>query len=318
MKDKKTIAIGILAYNEELNIENVIRNLLTLNVNLYIINDFSKDNTKKILEQFKNLENVKIINNNKNLGAGISTKRFIQEAVQDGYEFIVKVDGDGQFLIEDVIKIIDIYLKNDYEFIKSNRFWANGIVGKIPKIRFFGNLFATLLMQFAIGSNLLLDPLNGLFGVSTKIHDKLNSKSYPKRYGYPFFITISAVLNNFKTKQINNTVVYANEKSNLNSFKIFFTLLKLSILFYFKKYKLKKIEGKLQKSAFFDIVFVFFTTSFLALAIYLLITTFAEFSSFINSNNLFNLIFISLFLSIYSFNISYKEENIFRNDLIDV
>lgn len=318
MKNKNTIALGVLAYNEELNIENVIRDLLTLNINLYIINDFSKDNTKKIVEQFKNLENVKIINNNKNLGAGLSTKKLIQEAMQDGHDFIIKVDGDGQFLIEDVVKIIDIYLKNDYEFIKSNRFWTSGIVGKIPKIRFFGNLFATLLMQFSIGSNLLLDPLNGLFGVSTKIHDKLNSKSYPKRYGYPFFITISAVLNNFKTKQINNTVVYANEKSNLNSLRIFFTLLKLSIKFYFKKYKLKKVEGRLQKSAFFDIIFLFFITSFIVLIIYLLITTFTEINSFISSSNLFNLIFICLFLSIYSFNISYKEEIIFRNELIDV
>jgi len=317
VKDKKTIAIGILAYNEELNIENVIRNLLTLNVNLYIINDFSKDNTKKILEQFKNLENVKIINNNKNLGAGISTKRFIQEAVQDGYEFIVKVDGDGQFLIEDVIKIIDIYLKNDYEFIKSNRFWANGIVGEIPKIRFFGNLLATLLMQFSIGSSLLYDPLNGLFGISTKINDKLESKSYPNRYGYPFFITISAVLNNLKTKQINNTVVYADEKSNLNSFKVLFTLLKLSALFYFKKYKLKKLEGRLQKSAFFDVMFLFFTTSFICEVAYLLITTFTQINSFIRSSNLFNLMLISLLLSIYSFNTSYKDESNFRNELID-
>ena len=316
MKNKK-IALGVLAYNEERNIEGVIKDLLTLNRNIYIVNDFSKDKTKKILGQFKNLENVKIFNNRKNLGAGLSTKKLIKEAMDDGEDFIVKIDGDGQFLKEDVKKIIDLYLKNDFEFIKSNRFWENGIIGEIPKIRFFGNLLATLLMQFSIGSSLLYDPLNGLFGVSTKIYNKLESKSYPKRYGYPFFITISAVLNNFKTKQINNTVIYANEKSNLNSFKVLFTLLKLSILFYFKKYKLKKLEGRLQKSAFFDVMFLFFTASFIVEAVYLLITTFTEINSLIRSSNLFNLMLISLLLSIYSFNTSYKDESNFRNELID-
>jgi len=317
MKKISSIALGVLAYNEEESIAKVIEDLLGLNQDIYIINDCSEDNTKKILEQFEHLKNVKIFNNKKNLGAGLSTKKLIEEAFKNGKEFIVKIDGDGQFLFEDVEKIIDIYLKKDYEFIKSNRFWANGIVGEIPKIRFFGNLLATLLMQFSIGSSLLYDPLNGLFGISTKINDKLESKSYPNRYGYPFFITISAVLNNLKTKQINNTVVYADEKSNLNSFKVLFTLLKLSALFYFKKYKLKKLEGRLQKSAFFDVMFLFFTASFICEVAYLLITTFTQINSFIRSSNLFNLMLISLLLSIYSFNTSYKDESNFRNELID-
>lgn len=318
MRNKHSIAVGVLAYNEESNIVKVIEELLSLEIDLYIVNDCSKDNTEKILKQFNILKNVKIFNNKKNLGAGLSTKKLIKEAFADGKDFIVKIDGDGQFLFEDVEKIIDLYLKNDYEFIKSNRYWSNGIVGEIPKIRFFGNLLATLLMQFSIGSSLLYDPLNGLFGVSTKIYSKLESKSYPKRYGYPFFVTISAILSNFQTKQINNTVIYADEKSNLNSFKVFFTLLKLSILFYFKKYKLKKLEGRLQKSAFFDVIFLLFTIAFIAEAIYLLVVTFTEVNSLMKSNNLIILMFICLLLSVYSFNTSFKDENSFRNELIDV
>ena len=37
---------------------------------------------------------------------------------------IVKVDGDGQFLIEDIAKILKIAKKSDYKYIKSNRFWG--------------------------------------------------------------------------------------------------------------------------------------------------------------------------------------------------
>ena len=114
-----------------------------------------------------------------------------------------------------------MYKKNNYDFIKSNRFWSNGIKGDIPKIRFFGNLLATLFLQISSGTNKLYDPLNGLFGTSLEIINYLDDKNYPKRYGYPYFLTLTAVTNNFKTYQINNVVEYSNENSNLNSVKVF-------------------------------------------------------------------------------------------------
>ena len=50
-------------------------------------------------------------------------------------------------------------------------------------------------MQVTTGTNKLFDPLNGLFGISTRIYEMLEAKSYPKRYGYPYFITVSAIIN---------------------------------------------------------------------------------------------------------------------------
>ena len=111
-------------------------------------------------------------------------------------------------------------IKNNYDFIKSNRFWSKGIKGDIPKFVFL-KLLATLFLQISSGTNKLYDPLNGLFGTSLKIINFLDDKNYPKRYGYPYFLTLTAVTNNFKTYQINNVVEYSNENSNLNSVKYF-------------------------------------------------------------------------------------------------
>ena len=69
-------------------------------------------------------------------------------------------------------------------------------------------------MQISTGTSKLYDPLNGLFGISTNILKHLDSKIL-KRYGYPYFITLSAINNNFKTYQINNVVEYKNEKLDL-------------------------------------------------------------------------------------------------------
>ncbi len=316
MKNKRNkIALGVLAYNEEAHIQTVLDELEKLDLEIYVINDCSSDSTYKILENYKSKSKFFIISNKKNLGAGQSTKILLEEAKNNSKDFLIKIDGDGQFSNSDIEKIIDLYINNGYEFIKSNRFWSRGIVGNIPKIRFFGNIFATLLLQISSGTNKLYDPLNGLFGISTDIADFL-TKNYPKRYGYPFFITVVAILNNFKTKQINNVVSYGNEESNLNSLKVFYTLLKLSIIFYIKKYKLKKIEAELQKSAFFDVLFAIFFIITLSSAIYFYMSTFIIEKSFINSSNLLIIIIFNLVSSIYFFVKAFNEESNFRNKKI--
>ena len=47
------------------------------------------------------------------------------------------------------------------DFIKSDRFWKDGIEGKIPKIRYFGNALASFLIKFVTSNSNINDPLNG-------------------------------------------------------------------------------------------------------------------------------------------------------------
>lgn len=315
---RNQIVIGVLAYNEEVYLQDVLEQLEKLNLDIYIVNDCSTDSTGDILNKFQDNKNISVINNKKNLGAGESTRLLIEKAKNNSKDFLIKVDGDGQFSISDIEKIIYLYIKENYEFIKSNRFWHDGIVGKIPKIRFFGNIFATLLMHVASGTNKLYDPLNGLFGVSTNIISNLNTRLYPKRYGYPFFITVSAVLNRYNTFQINNTVSYRDEKSNLNSIKVFFTLFKLTIYFYVNKIKLKKLEAKFQKSAFFDYLSITLFVFLVSTLIYFTLITFFLENSFIRSSNLLLIIIFIFVSSIYFFSKAFSEEKKFRNSLIKI
>ena len=246
----KKIAIGILAYNEESHIENVLNEILTLKKDVYVLNDSSTDKTMKILEKNEYFKNFTIINNLKNEGAGNSTLKLIETIKNDGFDFVIKVDGDNQFKLEDINKIIKLHEDNDYDFIKSNRFWERGIEGKIPRRRYFGNLFATIMLQFISGTNKLYDPLNGLFGINVKVLNFINKKVYPKRYGYPFYFSGLSAISFFKVFQINNVVSYGSEKSNLSSIRMFFTLIRLTFHFLILKIKNKMLIGKYQRSAF--------------------------------------------------------------------
>lgn len=314
---KLKTCILVLAYNVENEIEDVLKNLITLNIPIYIIDDFSKDNTKNIIKSFIKLKSKKLnlIENKKNIGAGNSLKKLMALAKSHEYEYFVKVDGDNQFLIKDIRNLLNILDKEEFDFVKSNRFWRQGISGKIPFHRLVGNLIATVLLQFSTGTNLLYDPLNGLFGGKLTIVNFLDSKLYPKRYGYPFYFVTICALNDLKIYQYKNTVRYANEKSNLKIIRVLFTLIKITIFTYIKKIKIKINIDNLQFSAFLDLIFL--TTSLVYF--YCLFKTFIYF--FIDENDgnqgqWFILAILFFILSLYTFIKSFLIESKYKNNFI--
>ena len=314
-KENEKIAIGILAYNVSKYIDNVIDELQDMNLHIYVINDSSSDGTEKKLEKYKEKSNVTVITNSKNLGAGFSLKKLIETSYENGYTFLIKVDGDGQFKKEDVKKIINLYKENEYEFIRCNRFWSQGIEGDIPKKRLFGNLVATIMLQIICGTNKVYDPLNGLFGVATKIVSELDVKHYPKRYGYPFFFSALAIIKEYKTYQLNNVVVYEKQDSNLSPLRVLITLIKLFFKFYYLKIKQKQNIGSLQRSAFFDKVSLFF----IANTVLLFVFTIYELVFDISFTRILTLITLNLFFLIAStffFVAGYKDEKSYRESYI--
>ncbi len=97
---KKTlpvVSIIVCVYNHEKWIVKCLESLLNQKLINYsdfeiiVVNDFSKDNTKKLLKKFNKHKNLKIINNNKNLGLPRSLNIAIK--ISTG-KYIVRVDSD--------------------------------------------------------------------------------------------------------------------------------------------------------------------------------------------------------------------------------
>ena len=319
---EKNIAIGVLSFNTEKYILKVLEDLKVLKYPIVIIDDSSKDNSLEVVKNFK-IENpdihCEIIENKSNKGAGHSCRELIKHCKDAGHKYMVKVDGDDQFDIEDIKKIILKLETQKYDFIKSNRFWSGGITGDIPKIRYFGNLIATQFLHFATGSNKIYDPLNGLFGINTEIYESLNDKKYPKRYGYPFYITSQAILNDYPSLQINNRIKYSDQESNIKPLKLLFSLIRLTLFFNRKKYQLKKVNFKLHKSLFYEVVFRFFLFIELLLIVRFILgyfTTIPVFQTNIAGWGILVVIFASLTVFIYS--VSFNLENKYRKDYISI
>lgn len=116
--------LAILAHNEEAHIGDLIVSYLDVFENILVVNDGSKDSTKSIVKNLQtNNSQVTLIDNQKNLGAGKSLEICINKFLEGDDEYLIKVDGDNQFKLEDVIKLKKIIETGNYDFIKCDRFW---------------------------------------------------------------------------------------------------------------------------------------------------------------------------------------------------
>ncbi len=296
----------ILAYNEEELIGKTIEQNLNIFDEIIVINDKSTDKTLEIVKTIsKKNSKVKLINNEKNYGPGKSLKIGIDYALTSNCKFIVKIDGDNQFEQSDIFNILEIANKHWIDFIKGDRFWPGGIIGKMPKIRFLGNAFASLLIKFVTGNRNINDPLNGLFLFSRNLAEEIEIPKMFNRYGYPFYI--NALINKLSlrkkidTKQYRNKISYGTEISHLNPFLIFIKLIVFSITFFISFIKEKLKYSDYQLSALLDISSIIS----ILFSIFCLIRAFIIRFSFVEGNqgawfilfNIFLILFFTLILS---------------------
>jgi len=106
------LSVFFPCYNEEKNIQNTVsKTIPTLTKiakkwELILINDGSKDNTGKVLEEIQKQypDQVKIITHNPNRGYGAALKSGLYNAK---YQWIAFTDSDGQFDFTEITKFIE-------------------------------------------------------------------------------------------------------------------------------------------------------------------------------------------------------------------
>lgn len=110
---KKLIIIP--AYNEEENIERTIKMIEkgTNDFDYVIINDCSKDNTKKICEE----NHFNYVDLPINLGIGGAVQTGYKYALNNGYDLAVQVDGDGQHDPQFLEKMAEYLVENKLDMV---------------------------------------------------------------------------------------------------------------------------------------------------------------------------------------------------------
>lgn len=94
----------IPTYNNEKTLKNVIGGVLEQipEKNLIVVNDGSTDSTDAILSDFEG--RITILTNEVNRGKGFSLRKGFDYANQQGYDYVITMDSDGQHYPSDLPK----------------------------------------------------------------------------------------------------------------------------------------------------------------------------------------------------------------------
>ncbi len=219
----KTLII-IPAYNEQDSIIKVVESIKENcpYCDYVVINDCSKDNTPKILDD----ENINHIDLCCNLGIGGGVQSGYIYACKNGYDCAVQIDGDGQHdtkYIKDVIAPIE---SGEADVCIGSRFVTNeGFQSSLS--RRMGISFLSSLIYIACKAQ-VKDVTSGFRAVNRK-YIELFSKNYADDYPEPEAIVLSK-LNGAEIKEI-PVIMHERENgvSSISPLKSVYYMIKVSL-----------------------------------------------------------------------------------------
>lgn len=144
----KKLLVLIPALNEEENIGRIISEIPKKikgidRIDVLVINDGSTDKTLKIAES----HGAKTISHPSNMGLGISFARGVDYAINNKYEYMVNIDGDGQFDPGQIPKIVEPVVLGKADFVTASRFLEKDHIPNMSKMKFFGNKMMSQLIS---------------------------------------------------------------------------------------------------------------------------------------------------------------------------
>ncbi len=190
MSNKKILII-VPAYNEEGNIAQTIKEILSLKLPLtvVVINDGSLDATAEEARKFK----VNVISLAYNLGIGAAVQTGFKFALKEDFDIAVQVDGDGQHDVAFLEKLIEPIKNDDADIVVGSRFLAPFLGYQSSFIRRFGIHFFARLISFLVGFR-ITDPTSGFRAYNKKII-KSFAMDYPNDYPEPEAIVMARRFN---------------------------------------------------------------------------------------------------------------------------
>ena len=190
--------VCIPAYNEENTISDIVIRSLKFADKVIVYDDGSTDLTS---EKAKNSGAI-VIRHEKNIGKGKALKSLFDHLKKLDFDVAVTIDGDGQFLPEEIETLSEPILKNNFDLVIGNRFSNSE---EMPRYRKTGNKILDKITKLA--SDLPVeDSQSGFRAYSAKAINLLSI--HTSGFGVDSEILVDAVKKNLKITEQPVTVLY--------------------------------------------------------------------------------------------------------------
>ena len=210
---EKTIIVMPVA-NEEETIGKTLSEILDYNYeNLYIypvIDSYSKDKTEEIIRSFESTGRVKCIFYKESRGVISCYLEGYRQALKDGAERIIEMDGGGSHLPSELPQFIEA-LDEGYECVWGSRFMKGGGMEHDPLYRRILSGGGTWLANIVLGTK-LKDMTSGYEAFRREVLEQFNLDQILST-GHMYQTEMKFYCRNFKSKEV--PIHYIAGKSSL-------------------------------------------------------------------------------------------------------
>jgi glycosyltransferase involved in cell wall biosynthesis len=191
------LSIVIPIYNERETLETLIAkvNAVDYDKEIILIDDFSTDGTREILNKYENKEGFKVLYHNQNQGKGAALRTGFSSVNGD---IIIIQDADLEYNPADYGTLIEPIMDGRADVVYGSRF-----LGGPHRVLFFwhsiGNMVLTTLSNMLTNVN-LTDMETGYKVFTKKVNDTLTFKC--NRFGFEPEFTAKVAKNNFRIYEV--------------------------------------------------------------------------------------------------------------------
>jgi glycosyltransferase involved in cell wall biosynthesis len=168
------VLVAIPALNEERTVADVIRAIPSdlpgvSSVDVLVVDDGSSDRTRDEAEAV----NAHVIRHAQPRGVGAAFATALRYGIDEGFDFIVSIDADGQFNPADIPALLAPLIAGEADFTTASRFVDPALEPEMPPLKRWGNRMMSRLVSRLVGQT-FCDVSCGMRGYSRKAALSLN------------------------------------------------------------------------------------------------------------------------------------------------
>jgi glycosyltransferase involved in cell wall biosynthesis len=250
---KKRVLIFIVAYNAELTIQNVLERIppemAEYESHILIIDDSSDDRTFEQASEFQSAGfPLTVLVNPINQGYGGNQKIGFHYAIEENYDVVVLLHGDGQYAPERMPDLVKPVADGEADFVMGSRMLSRGgaLAGGMPLYKFVGNKILTGIQNRLLHAD-LSEFHSGYRVYSVDVLRQIPFDRNTNDFHFDTEIIIQLLRGGYRIREVPIPTYYGEEICRVNGLKYAFHVVKVSMLsrtqdwgiFYERKFDVK-------------------------------------------------------------------------------
>jgi glycosyltransferase involved in cell wall biosynthesis len=178
--DGQRVAVVVPAHDEEKLIAETLRSIPDFVDRIIVVDDKSRDDTVGAVRALGDVR-VEVIEHERNLGVGAAIITGYKRALEEQIDVTAVMAADAQMDPADLETLVAPVARKEVDYAKANRLFTGRAWEIIPRYRYLGNAFLSLMTKIASGYWHIADSQSGYTAISLEMLELLDlDRIYPR------------------------------------------------------------------------------------------------------------------------------------------